>query len=244
MGIYYPTTRKYDNSLARWFPVSVPPHHLAGSAFGSPAHKHSPLRKPSTPGSVPPTFNLNPVVPSLEKTVFPDLQHLSLKAVPSDIFGLDVEDRHSISSRTISEPEQDSATGPKGKEPMDTLESTSGQTTSSACRTPASSTPVFEATPSTRMRTDSISSIHSQQSTNSFKLEYTEQQSSRGKEDYADPSISKSVKIGIISETQNQTQLSHPGLQGEDGPLSVKDYVGKVETGRNSLPLVELDNIL
>jgi len=248
VGIYYPTTRKYDNSLARWFPVSVPAHHLAGSAFGSPAHKHSPIRKPTTPGSVPPAFELSPAIPSLEKIPFPDLQPTSVKPAPSDLFNIDAEDKHSIGSRTVDDLEHDASTPLKGKEYIDTPESITTQAIRSTCQTPASNTPVFEATLPTRMRTDSISSMHSQQSTNSFKLEYTEQQSTRGKEDHADPSISKSVKIGFITETQNQMQSAHGGLTGEDPSLpAVKDFAttGKVmDMGRSSLPLVELDNIL
>lgn len=249
MGIYYPTTRKYDNSLARWFPVSVPAHHLAGSAFGSPAHKHSPIRKPTTPGSVPPAFELNSTTPSLEKTSFPDLQPTSVKSAPTDPFSIGTEDKHCIGSRTVGDSEHDAGAPSKGKEYIDAPENITAQTIHSACQTPASNTPVYEATVPTRMRTDSISSMHSQQSTNSFKLEYTEQQSTRSKEDHTDPSISKSVKIGFITETQNQVQSAHGGLVGEDPLLpTVKDFAttGKVSTdiGRSSLPLVELDNIL
>ena len=249
MGIYYPTTRKYDNSLARWFPVSVPAHHLAGWAFGSPAHKHSPLRKPTTPGSLPPAFELSSAVPSLEKTPFPDLQPTSVKSAPSDPFSVDTEDKHSIGSRTVDGLENATGTPPKGKEYIDAPEIITVQNICSACQTPASNTLVFEGTLPTRLRTDSISSMHSQQSTNSFKLEYTEQQSTRGKEDHTDPSISKSVKIGFITETQNQVQSAHGGLTGEDPSVpAIKDFAatGKVSTdiGRSSLPLVELDNIL
>lgn len=245
MGIYYPTTRKYDNSLARWFPVSVPAYHLAGSAFGSPAHTHSPTRKPVTPGNIPPTLDLNAAVPFLEKA-FPQLQPTCLKSTPTEPVCANIDNRTNIKGHATSEHEHEpTICPPKGKQRTESLEETPGQTVPSICQTPVACTPpVFEAIIPSRMRTDSISSIHSEQSTNSFRLEYTEQQSSR-KEDYVDPSISKSVKIGITSETQKQMQSAHPCLPGDESSLHImKDFTGKVDVGRNTLPLVELDNIL
>lgn len=234
MGIYYPTTRKYDNSLARWFPVSVPAYHLAGSAFGSPPHTHSPTRKPVTLGILPSALDLNAAVPFLEKT-FPQLQPASLKSTPTESICADTDNRNNIKGLAMSEHENEpNISPPKGKQRMESPE-----------ETPVACTPpVFEATIPSRMRTDSISSIHSEQSTNSFRLEYTEQQSSR-KEDYVDQPISKSVKIGITSETQKQIQSAHPCLPGDESSSHLmKGITEKVDKGRNILPLVELDSIL
>ena len=241
VGIYYPTTRKYDNSLARWFPITVPTHHLAGSAFGSPAHSHSPTRKPLNPGVLPPTFDLNAEVPTLDKTAIPNLQPIPTSSLPLDPFGIDVEGKNttSQSSRRAS-IEHESVPILKGKQRMEAAEESSGQHLVSTSQTPASGTPVLEGTVTHRLRADSVSSLHSEQSTNSFKLEYTEKSSRK-----EDPSVSKSVKIGITTESQKQVQSAHQNIIGEDVNISPgKDLVGKADTGRNNLPLVELDNIL
>ncbi|KAF8444253.1 hypothetical protein BDZ91DRAFT_853802 [Kalaharituber pfeilii] len=242
VGIYYPTTRKYDNSLARWFPISVPTHHQVGGAFGSPAHSHSPTRKPFIPAAAPPAFDLNSAIPSLEKTSFPDLQP-AVASANLDPFSCGIENKK-INISEIQKPEDGTCSGvSRMQQIVDSVGISPGHSMHSPCQTTGTGTPATDTITSARMRADSVSSLHSQQSTKSFQLVYTEQ-SSR-KEDKADPMISKSMKIGMTTGSQKQMQAAHQGLVGEDNSIpGAKEMVTKADTGRNNTPLVELDNIL
>ncbi|KAI5797411.1 hypothetical protein DFH27DRAFT_101855 [Peziza echinospora] len=190
VGIYYPSTRKYDNSLARWFPISVPTHHLGGSAFGSPAHSHSPTRKPMTTGVIPPAFDLDSAIPSLGKSAYPDLQPVQMARTASDPFSAaKAGDETMMAFSTPTMTMNMSSEECKIPTEVQETSTTTGQATSAMNmgQTSGTCTPILGPSLTAMNRTDSIASMKSELS--SFKLEPSEK--IMGKAEMMDPSMRK-----------------------------------------------------